>query len=130
MADSGEGLRLVHDDDQPQGSARAGRYGSAGEFQVSGEGSASKAAFGPFGSGGGGGDGGFERRISNLETDVRSIQRDQKTHGESLVRIETRVGDLATKSDLSNLHTSMVLWVIATIIGATGLGIGVMRVIG
>ena len=54
------------------------------------------------------------KRLGNLETDVSQV----KSQVSAILAI---VPHLATKADVSTLETSIIKWIIATVLGTAGL---------
>lgn len=78
------------------------------------------------GAGNNGGDGGgptmneLTPRVENLERDVGDIKT-------TLARIETKIDNFATKTEMAQLETRVIKWSVGTILAAGGLVFAIMR---
>lgn len=72
-------------------------------------------------TGGGGDDGGMDLsdRVGHLETDMKDVR-------DRLSRIETRMDAFATKSDLSDVKSELIKWVVGTAVALGSAAIVVM----
>ncbi|MES2759272.1 MAG: hypothetical protein V4693_18020 [Pseudomonadota bacterium] len=67
----------------------------------------------------------MESRVAELEKFAEEVRVELRAIDVRLTRIETRLDATATKSDVADLGSTMVKWIVGTV---SGLGIGAITV--
>lgn len=67
------------------------------------------------------------RRLGEVETDVSGIMVDVSAMKADLAGIKAVIPYLATKADVSDMKTSIIQWIVATTIAASGLAFAIAK---